>query len=180
MDAYEAIKNRVSIRNYKSDPVDPNAIIKIVEAARMAPSWGNKQCWKVVVVDSHVEKKVIGKTTGQMNIAKACEDAPYVLVLCANPKESGLKNGMEYYLFDSGAMMENLVLAAHAEGLSTCMVGFFDEKAIRGILNIPEKYKVIAFTPLGYSAENVSTRTRKKLDEILFYNTWGKEFNIIE
>lgn len=178
MDVGEAIKSRVSIRTYKTDNIPMETVAKIVEQAKFAPSWANKQCWKIVIVDSHVERKIIGRTTGQANIAKACEDAPYVLVLCVNPKESGIKNGMEYYLFDSGLIMGNLLLAATAEGLSTCIVSWFDEKAIKGVLNIPDKYRVIAFTPLGLSSESVNTRSRKKLDEITFHNSWGKAINI--
>lgn len=174
MDLNEIIKNRVSIRTYKTDKIALETVMKIIDTAKMAPSWANKQCWKFLIIDSHVERKVIGLTSGQANIAKACEDAPYVIVLCANPKDSGVKNGMEYYMFDSGLVMENLLLAASAEELATCTVSWFDEKAIKGLLNIPEKYRVIAFTPLGYSDENINTRSRKKLEEIIFYNFWGK------
>jgi nitroreductase len=174
MDIDEVIKNRVSIRTYKTDFISIETVLKIIDTAKMAPSWANKQCWKFLIVDSHVERKIIGKTSGQANIAKACEDAPYIIVLCANPKDSGVKNGMEYYMFDSGLVMENLLLAASSEGLATCTVSWFDEKAIKGLLNIPENFRVIAFTPLGYCDENVNIRSRKKLDEIVFYNTWGK------
>ncbi|MCX7922161.1 MAG: nitroreductase family protein [Clostridia bacterium] len=174
MDIYELIKNRVSIRAYKTDSVPLETVKRIVQAAGMAPSWGNKQCWRFVIVDSHVVKNIMGQASGQPNIAKACEEAPYVIALCANAKESGVKNGMEYYLFDSALAMQNLVLAAQAEGLSTCIIGWFDEKAVRGVLNVPDGFKVVAYTPLGYSNEEVLPRKRKKLEETVFRNHWGK------
>ncbi len=178
MNIYELIKSRSSIRVYKKDPVPLATVEKIVEAAGRAASWGNKQCWRFIIVDSKVEKNLIGKTSGQPNIAKACEDAPYVLVLCANPRESGSKNGMEYYLFDMGLAMENLMLAARHEGLETCIVSWFDERSIKGVLNVPENFRVIAYTPLGFAGEEVLSRPRKKQQEIVFYNQWGKNLPI--
>jgi len=172
MDIYEVIKNRVSIRSYKSDKIELEKVKKIVNAACLAPSWGNKQCWRFIIVDRMVEKNLLGKASNQPVIAQACIEAPYVIVLCANPRESGAKNGMEYHSFDSALAMENLVLAAHAEGLSTCIVGWFDEKVVKGILNIPEDIKVLAFTPLGYAKEEPKRSTRKKPEQTIFYNTW--------
>lgn len=174
MDIYEVINSRRSIRTYKPDPVSREAVSRIIEAALKAPSWANKQCWRFIVVDSKTEKILMGKASGQANIAKACETAPYVIVLCADPKESGVKNHMEYYMFDSALAMQNLMLAATAEGLSTCVVGWFDEKAVKGILNVPEDIKVVAYTPLGCADESPAARPRKKQNELVFYNSWGK------
>ncbi|MCX7745693.1 MAG: nitroreductase family protein [Clostridia bacterium] len=170
---YELIKQRTSIRSYKKDTVPMETVLKIIEAASLAPSWANKQCWRFIVVDSQVEKNIIGRASGQHNIAKACEEAPYILVLCADPKESGVKNGMEYYLFDCALAMENLVLAAQNEGLSTCIIGWFDEKAIKAVLNAPEHLRIVAFTPLGYSNEQSKIRSRKKPNEVIYHNLWG-------
>ena len=174
MDIYNLIRLRSSVRTYKTDPVPVELVLKIVEAAGMAPSWANKQCWRFIIIDSHVHKKIIGQASGQANIAKACETAPYIIVLCSDPEESGRKNDIEYFVFDCALAMENLMLAAQAEGLSTCVVGWFDEKAIKGLLNIPDRFKVIAFTPLGYSNEKESIRKRKKISEIVYHNHWGK------
>lgn len=174
MEANEAIKSRSSIREYKSDKVPLEVVKEIIEAAGRAPSWGNKQCWRFIIVDSKVEKNLIGRASGQANIAKACEDAPYVVVVCANPRESGAKNGMEYFLFDCGLAVGNLLAAAQAEGLATCVVGWFDEKTVKGVLNVPDHYKIVAYTPLGYGNETVLTRPRKEFKDTTFYNQWHK------
>jgi len=176
MGFFEVVNSRSSVREYKDDPVPLETVRKIIEAARVAPSWANSQCWRFVIVDSHVEKNIIGNTTGQANIAKACKDAPYVIVLCANPKESGSKNGMDYYMFDCGLAMQNLSLAARSEGLDTCIVGWFDEKAIKGVLNVPNNFKVVAFTPLGYAKETPVRKARRKYSENVFHNFWGKAY----
>lgn len=175
MDIYEMIRKRVSTRVYKSEKVPDDTVKRVVEASLRAPSWGNKQCWKVIIVDSKVEKNLIGKASGQPNISKACEEAPYVIVYCANPKESGVKNGMEYYLFDCALAMDHLMLAAESEGLATCIVGWFDEKIVKSVLNIPDNYRVVAYTPLGYAAENVLPRSRKEFKETVYHNQWKKE-----
>lgn len=174
MDIHRLIENKTSIRAYKTDTVPIDTVKKILNTASLAPSWANRQCWRFVVVDSKVGKNIIGQASGQPLIIKACKDAPYVIVLCAHFRESGVKNGLEYFMFDSGLAMSNLVLAAEAEGLSTCIVGWFDEGAIRAVLNIPKEFAVVAFTPLGYADENKRPRKRKKQDEVVFYNSWGK------
>lgn len=176
MEVLEAIRNRVSIRKYKSDTVPLEMVLGVLDLARLAPSWGNKQCWRFVIVDSKVEKIIIGKASGQPNISRACDEAPYVIVLCANPKDSGVKNGMEYYLYDCAAAMQNLVIAAQGYNLSTCIVGWFDEKAVRSILSIPSELRIIAYTPMGYSDEVVLTRSRKKLEDLVYHNQWGKKY----
>lgn len=175
MDLHELIKARTSIRQYKDEPVPMEVVVRILDSAARAPSWANKQCWRFVIVDSKVEKNLLGKASGQANIAKACETAPYVIVLCADTRESGSKNGLDYFLFDAGLAMENLVLAARAETLATCIVGWFDEKTVKGVLNVPQGIKVIAYTPLGYGDEAVQPRARKKRSEVVYHNTWGRE-----
>lgn len=174
MDIHTLIENKTSIRVYKTDAVPLETVQNILRTASMAPSWANRQCWRFVVVDTHVGKNIIGQASGQPQIIKACKDAPYVIVLCAYFRESGVKNGLEYFMFDSGLAMSNLVLAAEAEGLSTCIVGWFNEGAIRGLLNVPQEAVVVAYTPLGYADESKRHRKRKKREEIVFYNSWGK------
>jgi nitroreductase len=174
MDTYDVVNERRSIRSYKKDPVSRETLLKIIDAALAAPSWSNKQCWRFVVVDAQVEKKLIGEASGQENIIKACGEAPCVVVLCANPRESGSKNGLEYYMFDCGLAMENLALAAREEGLGTCIVGWFDERTVKGILNIPDDFRVVSYTPLGYPNEAVPKRPRKKREETVFLNSWGR------
>lgn len=177
MDIHRLIETKTSIRAYKTDAVPLETVQRILRTASMAPSWANRQCWRFVVVDTHVGKNIIGQASGQPQIIKACKDAPYIIVLCAYIRESGVKNGLEYFMFDSGLAMSNLVLAAEGEGLSTCIVGWFNEGAIRGLLNIPQEAVVVAFTPLGYADESKRPRRRKKREEILFHNSWGKNLD---
>ncbi|NLA05172.1 MAG: nitroreductase, partial [Firmicutes bacterium] len=95
--------------------------------------------------------------------------------LCADPEASGRPDGKDYYLLDAGLAMQQLMLAAHAEGLGTCWVAWFDESAAREACKVPAPYRVVAFTPLGVPARRPSPRPRKELGEIVFTEEWGQK-----
>ena len=107
-----------------------------------------------------------------------------VIVACADPKKSGSKNGMDYYLVDVAISMEHLVLAATNLGLGTCWIGGFDEVKVKKILNIPEKIRVVAMTPVGYPSDDgmrnkiarkiIRADRRKSLEEMIHYNKWAE------
>ncbi len=175
MELYSAIHNRRSIRKYKPDPPLQESLLRILEAARAAPSWANKQCWRFLVVKEEARKKELAASLPEGNpAAKAIETAPVVIVACADPGASGSQEGKDYYLLDIGISMQQLVLAAHAEGLGTCWVAWMDENAIRKACAVPEQYRVVALTPLGYPAKEARPIPRKELSEIAFAEKWGQ------
>ena len=161
----EVIKKRKSVRKYKPDPIDEEKITYVLEAARLAPSWGNKQCWRYIVVTDEALKKKITEHVW-------ATEAPVIIVGCADQKESGKMHGQHYYMMDMGISMEHLILAATEQGLGTCWIGkFFDEKTVRKTLNIPKNFKVVAMTPLGYPDEIPAGKQRKNLEEIVSRNS---------
>ena len=178
MDFMDVVRTRKSTRSYMDKDVEEEKLNQILEAARLAPSWANKQCWKYIIVNEKgkIQELAAGIINSWMKYSKV------VVVACADPKKSGSKNGMDYYLVDVAISMEHLVLAATNLGLGTCWIGGFDEKKVKKILNIPEKIKVVAMTPVGYSsAEKVRDKitrkiiranTRKSLEEMIYYNSW--------
>ena len=182
MDFTELTRARRSIRRYSGQEVEDDKIDKILEAARLAPSWANKQCWSYIVVrDKETIAEIATKGTGILN--SWLKKAPVVIVACGNPKESGSRNGMDYYLVDIGISMEHIMLQAADLGLGTCWIGWFDEREMRRILGIPENIKVVAFTPLGYPADDSGMRTkltkffvgsakRKPFEEIVHKEKW--------
>lgn len=178
MEFMDVVNTRKSIRDYQDKPVEPEKLAKILEAARLAPSWANKQCTKYIII---TDKKRI-EDLAQNMFARHLKQAPIVIVACADPKDSGSRNGMDYYLVDVGISMEHLVLAAADQGLGTCWTGGFDEEKIKKALGIPENVKVVALTPLGYPAE-LSMRSklvrsmaglnkRKPINEMLHQEKW--------
>ncbi|MFQ6053595.1 MAG: nitroreductase family protein [Candidatus Bathyarchaeia archaeon] len=166
MEFLELVRKRRSIRRYKSDPVPQWKLEYILEAARLAPSWGNRQCWRFIVVADEERRRAV--TTREWQA-----EAPLVIVGCAYPSLSGSRFGQQYYMLDMGIAMEHMVLAAAEKGLGTCWIGGqFDEEAVKRVLGIPEDVRVVALTPLGYPAETPRPKGRKKTEEIVSYERW--------
>ena len=166
MDFMDLVKKRRSIRKYKPEPVPKEDIEYILEAARQAPSWANRQCWRYIVVSDEATRK---KITMREWAAKA----PIVIVGCGDPTKAGNLDGRPYYMLDMGISMEHLVLAAAEKGLGTCWIGGqFDEKVVREALGIPESHRVVALTPLGYPDESPAAKDRKPLAELVTWEKW--------
>ncbi len=166
MELMEAIRNRRSIRKYKAKPVSEKDIEYVLQAARLAPSWANRQCWRYIVVTNEDLKRKIA-------MREWAAQAPVVIVGCADPTKAGDKDGKPYYMLDMGISMEHLMLAATEKGLGTCWIGGqFDEKIVKETLGIPENIRVVALTPLGYPDETPAPKDRKSLEEMISRNKW--------
>ena len=176
MDLFETIESRRSIRKYTGSPVSDEQLRQVLEAGRLAPSWKNLQCWSIVVVSDPALRKALGEAVSFNPDRTAYERAPYVLALCADPEKSGRMNQMDYYLVDSGIVMEHMVLAAHAMGLGTCCVGWFPEAPVKELLKVPSQLHVVALTPLGVPDQAPAPRPRKRLEDIAWRDSFGKPF----
>jgi len=169
MDITEAINKRRSVRSYKLDPVSEDSLKRILEAARLAPSAKNKQDWKFIVVrDPEKRKKLSVAAKNQEFIAQA----PVVIVGVALDPDYFMTSEVQACKVDLGIAMEHIALAAVAEGLGTCWIGAFYQDEVKKILNIPEKYKVIALMPLGFPADQAVPKSRKSLEEITCYDNF--------
>jgi len=185
MDLFEAIRTRRSVRKFIDRPVEEEKLQAVLEAVRMAPSWANMQCWRIVVVkdrsmkekiseQSYVESFFAPKGYKSNPSKKALAEAPVVIVLCADPAQSGTLWGQTYYLADAGIASQNLMLAARALGLGTVFVGVYDEEKLKALLNIPGSIRIVGLFPIGYPAgEQKDGPPRKPLSETCFQGTWG-------
>ena len=167
MELMDVIRQRRSIRKYKPDPVPKEDLEHVLEAARLAPSWANSQCWKFVVVTDPKVKSELAKAGNEWTAR-----APVLIAACADPSKPGTKGDQAYYMLDIGIAMEHLILAAADRGLGTCWIGWFKEDVAKRALGVPENIRVVAFTPLGYPDETPSPRPRKALSEIVSYNQY--------
>ena len=174
MEFYDVVNARRSIRRYKDTPVERKKIERVLDAARKAPSWNNRQCWRFVLVSDPTLRAMLGQQIRNPS-AECYETAPYALAICADPTDSGVAGGREYYLVDCGAAMEHIQLAAAAEGLGTCFVGSFSEYTVRTILQIPEDVRVVALSPIGWPDEAPGARPRADLKSLVFENGWRRE-----
>jgi len=186
MDTLEAIKNRRSIRKYKSDPVDDKTLEAVLDAARLAPSWSNTQCTRLVVVrNNDIKAKLADSVLPPPKMStnpatNAIRVAPVVIVACAEKNLSGYFDGKistdkgeSWYMLDVGLAMENLVLAAASLGLGTIHVGLFDIAKVAAILNVPDNFYIVEMTPLGYPEFQPNPRPRKPLTEIVTYDKFA-------
>ena len=174
MELYEAMKKRVSVRKYDEEQVPREKLQRILEAACSAPSWKNMQCWRFIVVsDPEIKKELSGSLYSGNPAEKAVATAPLSIVVCGDPEASGKEDGKEYYLLDAGIAMQQLQLAAYAEGLGTCWVAWFDEEKARAACKIPENYRVVAITPLGTPAKESRKPPRMTPEEVTYKEKWG-------
>ena len=189
MELMEAIKTRRSIRKYKATPVADEAIEQVLEAARWAPSWKNNQCWRFIVVRDDKVKAGLADTLIKVKrddtlvdnpAVEAIMSAPVVIVACAELGKSGYNLGEiatdkgDWYMFDVALAVQNLMLAAHSQGLGTVPLSLFDAKKAASILKVPDGFCVVVMTPLGYPGQEPQIRPRKELSEIVFYDSFGK------
>ena len=167
MEFMEVIRKRRSIRKYRPDPVSQADIEYVLEAARLAPSWANSQCWHFVVITDPQVKEAVAQA-GNPWIAQA----PVLIVACADPTKPGTKGDQPYYMLDIGIAVEHLILAATDRGLGTCWIGWFKEEVAKAALDVPDSIRVVAFTPLGYPAETPRSQSRKAMDQIVSYDRY--------
>jgi nitroreductase len=173
MDVFEAVQRRRSVRAYDSASVPKDKLMRILEAARLAPSAGNIQPWHFIVVTNSEKRQKIANSG---RFAHFLAESPIIIVGCGDEKASP-----KWYVVDVAIAMQNMVLTATEEGLGTCWVGDFDEKLVKGLLSIPENYRVIALLAVGYPHEKFDVqgkmlhliRRRKKLEDIVSFEEFG-------
>ena len=161
------IRRRFSCRSFRPEPVTRRHLVELIEASRWAPSAGNLQPWRFVVVEDGAARRALAAAAfGQGFVA----EAPAVIVVCAVPAESSRVYGDRgrdlYCLQDCAAAAENLLLAAAAAGLGGCWVGAFDEAAVARALGLELGWRPVAVIPVGYPAERPAHRSRRPLDEV--------------
>ncbi|MEM3028827.1 MAG: nitroreductase family protein [Thermoproteota archaeon] len=144
--------------------------MRVLEAARLAPSAVNRQPWYfIIVTDQKIKEKLKSAYPRDW-----FSSAPVIIVACTSPREAWVrKEGEEYWKVDIAIAMQNLVLIAWEETLGTCWIGAFDEQEVKKALGIPQEIRVVAMTPLGYPAEEKEPVVdRKPLSEIVHYEYW--------
>lgn len=173
----EIIQKRRSVRRFKDGTLDRATIVSIVQAAQRAPSACNAQPWRfVAVTDNTLIHALVEKGLGGVVSNKWAATAPAIIVGCAERNVlthylGEAVKGINYHQIDLGIALEHMVLRATEMGLSTCWIGWFNEKQIKKILNLPMGWKIVSLLALGYSQEEESLPTpRLDLDKILFFN----------
>ncbi len=170
MDVYEAIRTRKSVRAYLDREVPEDVLLRILEAARLAPSARNRQEWRFVVVrNEETRRKLAVAARNQAFVAQA----PVVLACCAETDGHVMTCGQACYPIDVAIAIDHMTLCAVEEGLGTCWIGAFYEDQVKEILEIPEEVRVVELLTLGYPQDpSPVPKRRLPLEEIVKWERW--------
>ena len=169
MNVMDAIKARRSIRAYQDRSVEDEKLRAMLEAGRLAPSAGNFQDWKFIIVRDKEKRQLLSAAAkDQAFVAQA----PVVIAACGTETEYIMTCGQHTYPIDVAISVDHMSLEAVNQGLGTCWIGAFYEDQVKEILGVPDKIRVVVMLTLGYPAESPSSRPRKKLEEIVAYDGW--------
>ncbi len=200
---YQAIRSRRDMRHFLPDPVDPAVLTRLLEAAHCAPSVGYMQPWRFIRVTDAALRTQLGELVEAERLATAealgergaefmrlkvegIREAGEVLVVTLMPDREGFIFGRrtlpEMDLASVACGIQNLWLAARAEGLGMGWVSLFDPAALRELLGIPEGGQPVAILCLGHveafydtpMLEQQGWDQRRPLDELVFQDTWGQ------
>ena len=176
----ELAQARQSVRAYTDKPVEKEKILRCLEAARIAPSACNSQPWKFIVVDDPELKNTIADLTNNrvLPLNHFTKQAPVHVVVVREKGNSTSKMGelirnKTFTLIDVGIATEHFCLQAETEGLGTCILGWFNEKKVKKLLNIPKGKRAELIITVGYPAtDEKREKKRKNLDDIYSYNSY--------
>ncbi len=173
MDVFDCIRARRSIRKYKDKQVPWDNISTIMQAGKYAPSAGNLQNWKFIVVKDDDKRKEVADAALQQFWM---EQAPIHIVVVGEPERAerfyGVRGRRLYTIQAIAASIENMLLTAHSLGLGACWVGAFDEDRIRLLLNLPEQVDVHAIITIGYADETPEMPTKYRIEHMMFFEKW--------
>ncbi|MFW5720810.1 MAG: nitroreductase family protein [Bacteroidota bacterium] len=178
-DFLKVIQNRQSDRSYLTKPVEKEKLHRILEAGRLAPSACNAQPWKFIVIDDQELKYKIADCTSSkiLGMNHFTKQAPIHIVIVEEKANftsnaGSLIKDKHFPLIDIGITAEHICLQAEAEGLGSCMIGWFDEAKVKKLLNIPKSKRVPLIITIGYPAKEKREKRRKSLDKIVSYNSY--------
>lgn len=181
MNLAQLISCRQSVRRYSERPVEPEKLDRLIEAVRLAPSACNAQPWTLLLVDDPALRTEVAKATfGKgLSINQFALQAPLIAVLVIEPTSLAVKIGSllkrrQLPLIDIGIAAAQLCLQATELDLGSCMLGWFDERRVKRLLNIPRRRRIGLLITLGYAAPDTTLRPkiRKPTAEMSCYNDY--------
>jgi nitroreductase len=175
----DLIISRQSDRKYSDKPVEKEKLDRIIEAGRMSPSACNAQPWKFIVInDPDLVLKIAEAASAKLiGMNSFVAQAQVILVIVREKPNMSSKVGAtiknkDYSLIDIGIATESICLQAKADGIGSCIIGWFDERQIRKLLGIPKSKRVELIITLGYSLSDQREKKRKSAGETVSYNKY--------
>lgn len=178
MDVFECIRDRRSIRKFLEVPVEWDKIGTIIDAGMLAPSAGNLQNWRFIVVRDEQKRIQLAEASLQQHWMSS---APVIIVVCSEIRKIkqfyGVRGERLYAIQNCAAAVQNMLLAAHALDLGACWVGAFDENAVCRTLSIPDdaELRPQALIPIGYPDEKPAAQLRYRIENIVYFDLWSRQ-----
>jgi nitroreductase len=164
MEFADLVRTRYSVRSYRRDPVEPEKLERVLEAARLAPSACNRQPFRILVIPTAGREAELARIYQRPWFVQA----PLIIAACGVASEAWVRRDRKIYAdVDVTIAMDHLILAATGEGLGTCWIAAFDPVAARNVLHLEPGWEPIVFTPLGYSTDSPRPKQRKPLAELI-------------
>ncbi|HEY63138.1 MAG TPA: hypothetical protein G4O02_01050 [Caldilineae bacterium] len=186
----DVLARRRSIRAFTDDPLPEGWVTTLLRAATLAPSSGNMQAWEFIIVeDPRVKEKLVAATftgyhAGPGNPQRWLAHAPGLIAVCVDTKRTGARYGPEgkrYWARVDGAIaVENMVIAATAMGLGTCLVGGFRPEEVAEALRLPEHVRPFVLLAVGYPAEHPPARPRLPLSDVTHRDRFDRPYFVGE
>jgi len=164
MSIIKVITERRSVREFLEKNVPDELVMKVLDAARWAPSSKNTQPWKFIIIRDQETKRKLAKLA---RYGWFIADAPVVIAVVTDPQKSYA------HLIDGACAVQNLMLAAWELGLGTCWIGTMDREEAKKILRIPNELYLLTVMPLGYPKRVPKPPTREALENLVYYEKYG-------
>jgi nitroreductase len=164
MEFQELIRRRYSVREYLSAPVSEEALARILEAGRLAPTAANRQPFRIVVLGTAGRREALGRVYARPWFPQA----PLVICVCGVPEEAWVRrDGRSHLDVDAAIVMDHMILAATDEGLGTCWIANFDVAAAREVFELRAGEVPLLLTTLGHAADSPTPKQRRRLDSLV-------------
>lgn len=173
------VLSRQSDRGYIDKEVEKDKLERILEAGRLAPSACNSQPWKFIVVNDPELKPQVAEAASAKNLGfnRFTDQAALFIVIVREKSKpiariGGTIKDKDYSQIDVGIAAENICLQAEAEGLGTCMLGWFNETEIKKLLKVPKNKRLELVITLGYPSKKKRAKSRKAFKDVVSYNRY--------
>lgn len=173
IDILDIIKTRRTVKEFLPRFIDWDKISKVIDAGRHAPSCGNLQNWRfIVVLEEGIKQQLAEAAVEQYEIITA----PVHIVVCAEPEKAeryyGQRGEKLYTVQNCAAAIENMLLEAHSLGLGTRWIGAFEEEMVKRILSLSPEASPQAIIALGYPKEIPPKPPKMPLESLVYFNRW--------
>ena len=171
----QLVNKRESCRRFLEKEVEKEKLINCIEAARLAPSACNSQPWSFVAVNKKELTSEVAKAVQKIGMNKFAEKAGAFIIICQEKANFTAKVGSvlqetAFQDIDIGIAASHICYEATAQGLSTCILGMFDDKKIIKALSLPKGKKIKLVIAVGYAeSDKLRNKMRKPFEEVAFF-----------